>query len=224
VLVVVGTVIALIAQDSDMETFAEHCFLGTEFGLVTKKETWAPAPLFAWANAQTGLDSQIAALFNLVFAFDLSTALTTDRVAQTQLTINFGAYFAGATFKVALSAQIQSAAGGPPTPFVANLTIDPADPSASVGVRALENNTVTVEPIGKTITIVALPRGLNPLAQLVQQVNWAVFLDLAENGAQTPGANPAQGFVVKVPGTVPTPANPVLVSGLTSGSVLSTGF
>lgn len=223
VLMAIGVAIVVLAQDSDMELFAAHCFLGDSFGLDSKQETWAPAPYFAWANANTGLDSQIAALFNLVFAFEISAALTPTQVAQTELTINFGPYFPGATFNVALTAQIVEPAGGL-TPFAANLVIDPADPLASSGTGALENNAVTVNPKTATINIVALPRGLNPLSQLVSQVSWAVFMNLAENSAQSSTANPAQGFIVQVPGTVPTSKNLVVASGPTFGSLKSTVF
>lgn len=223
VLVAVGSVIVALAQDSDLESFAAHCFLGDSFGQDSKKETWSPTQYSEWADGQKGLDSQIAALFNLVFAFELSTGATQTLVGQTQLTIQFGAYFAGSTFDVTLSAQIQGPTG-PPTPFTANLLIDPADPNASRGTGALENGAVKVDPVAKTITIVALPRGLNQQAQLVNQVRWSVFFNLGENAAQTTGANPNKGFIVPVPGTVPTPKNPVVASGLNFGSIKSTNF
>ncbi|MGC4063447.1 MAG: hypothetical protein QM784_02090 [Polyangiaceae bacterium] len=222
VLAILGAVIYAIAKDSDFELLSEHVFLGKRH---TEKDSqqpsWALAPYSKWDDPTDGLDHQIVATFNLLFAFGVTIGLSNTQIAHEELKIKYGTYAAGATFKVAIAGQIHKPVG-PPEPFSTELIIDPADPNAARGTGSLTTGAVQVVPSKSTITIAALPAGLNVFAEVLENITWRILMNTGLNSVQTPSANPNHGLLVAAPCTVPASGKSVVVSGL--GSAMSTEF
>lgn len=219
VLIVVGAIILSLCTDDDLDTFVKHCFLGTNATDGDPGQpSWAAAPFAAWADPRNGLDLQLQALFNLIFAYSLDSHQSLTFGAHEQLVLDSGAVPPGAVFQIDLTGNIQLLAGGPPKQFQARLLLDPADPRFSRGTAALAASSVVVNP-GK-IVIEAIPAGVDPNAGSLNNIKWSVLL-LTGNNPLHPGAiNPNQTALRGVPATVPASGTPAQLSA--GSSALST--
>jgi hypothetical protein len=218
VVIVVGSAIALLAKDNDMDLMTGHSFLGNRFGKDSNQPSWSQVPLQAWSDPTSGLDHQLSALFNLVFAFLVNETLSLTATAHNVLVVDYGAYPAGATFQININGAIQKLAGGAPQAFNVNLVIDPADQTVSSGAGALASGSVQISS-GKII-VDAVPSAFNPLAESLNGVTWSVLMSVALNPLHsvTSGVVLSQGFVTPLPATIPTSGNPVQVSGLSNAA------
>jgi|GEM_PF-5347429 len=219
----VGGIISVLCTDSDLDLFIQHCFLGKSFGQDSSQQPWSPAPFENWSDDIIGLDHQLSAIFNLTFAFSVTESLaSTVGPPHNVLVIDFGVYPAGATFEVQLRGRVQKLAGGPPTPFVANMVLDPVDARFSSGTGALERGAVQVSPPAQKIVIDGIPLGLNPLAESLDGVAWQVRMNTVINPVQPAPVSSGTGYLVGVPATVPASGTRLQISGLTIFPVLST--
>jgi hypothetical protein len=80
-----GWILAVLAADTALQAFVEHCFLGRSYptkSTVKPKGNWLSGDSFAdWSSFEKGVDHQMRSLFNLLGAFTLTaTDATTLRV------------------------------------------------------------------------------------------------------------------------------------------------
>ncbi len=207
VLVVIGAAIIVLATDTDMESFAKHCFLGKRFGKDTDKPKWSPAKFSAWNDERpgpgqpSGMDHQLHALFNLAFAFTIDDDRAgTRRVQHPRLTIEFGAHPPGANFKVRMVLR-----SGEDETF----RIDPT--ASNPNISALEPNSVEVTQ-GK-IVIHGVPRG--KAGEEISLVRWEVVMETGSNKTRGTSPGASESYIAQ-PQQVPASNVPVVVASTDS--------
>ena len=221
VVIAAGLIVFVLCTDDDLDLLVDHCFLGKRATKGdTRQPSWATAPFNRWTDPQNGLDFQLQALFNLVFAYSLDSHQSLSFVANEQLVLDSGAVPAGAVFQIDLTGDLQLLAGGPQTPFAARLLLDPADNRFSRGTSALASGAVVVNP-GKLV-IDAIPQGVAPTAGALTNVKWAVLLLTGNNPLHPNAINPGQTSMRGVPATVPASGTFVQIGA--NSSALSTEF
>jgi hypothetical protein len=210
VLIAAAGIVALLVADSDIEIYCLHCFLGRGHGRDTGKPTWAPQPFNVWADGNAGLDHQTTALFNLVFAFELSSSPT--QPVDT-LTIRLGTYYPGAVLRLRIQGQraeaVPRGARRVFIPFAIEVVLDPTDATAGQA-SALEEGSVTIVTAGRELRVQARPRGPGRTGR-VEDVVWRVTMDLGGNTAQNPAVPIGPGYPSALQGLIPGSGQPVTV-------------